>query len=45
MGCGCGTKVRTNLTKQTNNIAVNTTRTYTKNTTTMRRKIIRRPAR
>ena len=45
MGCGCGTKVRTNLTKQTNNIVVNNARTSTKNTTTMRRKIIKRPAR
>ena len=45
MGCGCGTTVRTNLTKQTNNITVNNTRTSTKNTSAMRRKIIRRPAR
>ena len=40
MGCGCGTTVRTNLTKQTNNITVNNTRTSTKKTSTMRRKII-----
>lgn len=45
MGCGCGTKVRTNLTKQANNIVVNNARISTKNATTMRRKIIRRPAR
>lgn len=45
MGCGCGTTVRTNLTKQTNNITVNNTRTSTKKTSTMRRKIIKRPAR
>lgn len=45
MGCGCGTKVRTNLTNQPKNIAVNNTRTSTKNVSTMRRKIIRRPAR
>ena len=45
MGCGCGTKVRTNATKQIDKISNNTSRVSQRYATSLRRKVIRRPAR